>query len=113
MENEEKIDEITSIAFQIIMQAGDARVAADAALKALHSFDFELAKSKMEEASQCLVQAHNIQTDLIQKEAGGEKFDISLIFNHAQDTLMTTMTQCNLTKEICALYEILYHKIGE
>ena len=113
MENEEKIDEITSIAFQIIMHAGDARVAADAVLKALHSFDFELAKSKMEEASQCLVQAHNIQTDLIQKEAGGEKFDISLIFNHAQDTLMTTMTQCNLTKEICALYEILYHKIGE
>lgn len=110
---DERLDELTSVAFQIILNAGDAKVASEEALRALHTFDFDKAKEQLKKADECLLKAHNAQTDLVQREAGGEKFDYSVIFNHAQDTLMTTMTQLNLTKEICALYEILYHRIEE
>ena len=112
-EYEDKVDEMTEVAFQIIMHAGDARIASEEALKALHTFDFEAAKKKVDESFDCLLQAHQIQTDLIQKEAAGEKYEISLIFNHAQDTLMTSMTQCRLTRELCTLYELLYDRIEE
>lgn len=108
----EELDELTTVAFQIILKAGDAKVAAEDALKALHQSDFSKAQECLEQADASLLQAHNAQTDLVQREAGGEKFSYSVIFNHAQDTLMNAMTQLSLTKEICALYKILDQRIN-
>ena len=107
----EELDELTAVAFQIILKAGDAKVAAEDALKALHQSNFALAQACLQRADASLLQAHNAQTDLVQREAAGEKFAYSVIFNHAQDTLMTSMTQLSLTKEICALYERLDRRI--
>ncbi len=107
----EELDELTAVAFQIILKAGDAKVAAEKALKALHQSDFALARACLEKADASLLEAHNAQTDLVQREAAGETFTCSLIFNHAQDTLMTSMTQLSLTREICSLYECLDRRI--
>ncbi len=52
-----------------------------------------LQKKFLVEAEKELGNAHRIQTDIIQKEAAGEKIDISVLFVHAQDHLMTAMAE--------------------
>ncbi|MEC3791674.1 PTS lactose/cellobiose transporter subunit IIA, partial [Clostridioides difficile] len=42
-------------------------------------------------------------TELIQKEAGGDKSDISILLIHSQDHLMTCMSERNLIKEMIML----------
>ena len=39
----------------------------------------------MKKANDEMIKAHEIQTDLIVKEAGGEKIDVGLIMVHSQD----------------------------
>ena len=106
-------EEMVTAAMQIIMNAGDARLKVKDALKLGKAFDFENAGAKMEEARKCIAQAHHAQTDIIQSEAGGKKYEFSLLFAHAQDTLMTIMSELNLAKELIAFFEIMNKKIEE
>lgn len=110
-DEDDGIPMLAQVAMQVVIDAGDARIAAEQALKRLHSFDFAGAEDLMAKAAECLQKAHDAQTEVIQSEAAGTKYDNSFIFNHAQDTMMTAMTQCNLTKEIIELYKILYEEI--
>lgn len=107
---EEDVPELSRVAIQVILSAGDGKVCAENALKALHAFDFNRADVLIREAEENIVRAHEHQTAIVQREAAGEKFENSIIFNHAQDTLMTAMTQINLSKEICSLFKLLYER---
>lgn len=111
LEEDEQMSELAAVAFAVVMNAGDAKLSASAALKKLHEFDFDAADKLMDEAYEHLCAAHNAQTDVIQSEAAGKKYENSLLFNHAQDTLMTAMTQCDLSKEIIALFKLLHGQI--
>lgn len=102
---------LAQVAMQVVIDAGDARIASEQALKKLHTFDFAGAEELMKQAARHLQNAHNAQTEIIQSEAAGKKYENSFLFNHAQDTMMTAMTQCNLTKEIIELYRVLYGEI--
>ncbi len=110
-EDDDEMPELAVVAFGVIMEAGDAKLAAEKALEKLHEFDFEGADALFVEAAEHLRKAHNAQTEVVQSEISGTKYENSFLFNHAQDTLMTAMTQLTLSKEICALYKILYQKI--
>lgn len=110
-DDDDELPEIVKVAMKVIMAAGEARTAAEDSLKKLHTFDFEAAQSLSDESFLYLKKAHNAQTEVIQSEAAGTKYENSFLFNHAQDSVMTAMTQCNLTKEIILLYKILYEKI--
>lgn len=110
-ENDDEMPELAVVAFNVIMEAGDAKLAAEKALEKLHEFDFDAADALFVEAAEHLRKAHNSQTEVVQSEISGTKYENSFLFNHAQDTLMTAMTQLTLSKEICALYKILYEKI--
>ena len=72
---------------------------------------YELDYGRMEQAFAQLQKAHDAQTEVIQNEAAGTRYENSFIFNHAQDTMMAAMTQCSLTREIIELYKILYREI--
>lgn len=111
MENmQEKMEQI---AMEIILAAGDARVDANKALDAAEKFDFKAAGEYLKAARGYIIKAHNAQTDTMQKEiASEESFPTSILFNHAQDTLMTIMTEINLTERIVKLYEIMNDKIS-
>ena len=100
-------EEMVTAAMQIIMNAGDARLKVKDALKLGKAFDFENAGAKMEEARKCIAQAHHAQTDIIQSEAGGKKYEFSLLFAHAQDTLMTINSEVNLVQSMIRLYRKL------
>lgn len=96
------------IAMKIIMNSGNARTNANAALDALIVFDFNKAKTKLKEAREDIKKAHQEQTDIIQKEAAGGHYTTCLLFTHAQDTLMTIMSEVNMAEKMIALFESFY-----
>ena len=71
------------------------------------SGDFSLAEQKLDEANEAMRVAHRFQTDLIQGEARGEKFEIRLLLIHAQDHLMNAMTVVDMAKEFIELHKKL------
>ncbi|WP_440895746.1 PTS lactose/cellobiose transporter subunit IIA [Amphibacillus sp. Q70] len=115
MSNSDKIvdeeNELNSVAMQIILHAGNARALADEAFKLAKEEDFKAAYEKINEAnSNGILKAHRSQTRIIQDEARGIKHEPSLLFNHAQDHLMTIMSEIRLMKQIIELYELTVSK---
>uniref|UniRef100_UPI00403FC008 PTS lactose/cellobiose transporter subunit IIA n=1 Tax=Candidatus Enterococcus willemsii TaxID=1857215 RepID=UPI00403FC008 len=92
-------------AMQIILFAGDARKNCMEALKAIERSDFVLAKEKMRAANDQIVQAHRVQTDAISAETSGEAGEYSVLFAHAQDTLMTIYSEINIAKRMITIFE--------
>lgn len=99
-------DKMTEIIFGIICSAGEGRsLAMEAMTLARDENDFVAAKEALAKAKETLNEAHHYQTDLIQREAGGEKFDINVLLIHSQDHLMNAMTVIQLAEEIVSLHE--------
>lgn len=99
-------DKIVKVAMEIVIAAGDARLDAGRALDCLERFDFEEAKQQLKKARENITRAHHAQTAVIQGEiAGEEEYEPSLLFNHAQDTLMTIMTEVSLAERMVRLFE--------
>ena len=94
-----------NIIFSLISYSGEARSLCMEAMSSARQGHFEEAKEKLKSAEECLSNAHKAQTDLIQKEAGGEKTEISLLLIHAQDHLMTSMTLREVALEMLELYK--------
>lgn len=102
----ELIDEKTlAAAMSIIMSAGDARLLCREALNAIAEYNFPLANEKMKEANKKITEAHRVQTDAIQGETRGEKQEYTLLFAHAQDTLMTIYSEINIAKQMLKIFE--------
>lgn len=95
--------DIQQIVMDIIIQSGETRGHAHEALSMANKGDFSGADKMMEEANLAIGKAHDVQTSLIQKEASGEKLEVSVLFVHAQDHLMTAITEKNLIAEIIEL----------
>lgn len=94
--------------FEIILHGGNARSLAMEAMMYSRDNKFEEAKKALEEAEREIKDAHEFQTNMIQKEAAGKNVEISLLIIHAQDHLMNALTVIDLAKEIIILNE----KIG-
>ena len=105
---EEKVQE----AMKIILHAGDARVFCKEALNAVAAQNIELAKVKIKEAQKNITLAHQVQTDAIQAETRGEASEYSLLFAHAQDTLMTIYSEINIAKQLIKIFESLDKRIS-
>lgn len=86
--------------FTIISYGGDAKAIAYEALEIAQNGDFDLAKQKIKEANDKLTEAHNTQTKLIQAEINGEDMDMSLLMVHAQDHLMTSISEISLIEQM-------------
>ena len=107
---EEFNEELVATAMQIIMNAGDARLSVKDALSHAKAFDFTEAENKMEEAKKFIVRAQKSQTEGIQSEANGKKYEYSMLFAHAQDTLMTIMSEIQLAEQMIDILKIISHK---
>jgi len=89
MEENEKRD-INMVAMEVIMNAGDGRDKIDEALAAMAEGKLDEVDKLLEEAEALIVKAHNAQTEVIQSQVSGESMEYSLLFVHAQDTVMAT-----------------------
>lgn len=105
--SEQEKNELIDVAMKIIIHAGDARNQIVEALKYAKQFDFAAAETTMKEAEQNLILAHKSQTSVIQEEASGHSFDISLLFVHAQDTMMTINSEMRLAKEMIDILKLV------
>lgn len=98
-------EKIFELSFEIIAFAGNAKgIAFDAVSKA-KAGEIEKARELLKESKEEVNKAHRCQTSLIQKEACGEKVEMSVVLIHAQDHLMNTMNYQMLAEEIIDLYE--------
>lgn len=97
--------ETIEIAFRIISSAGDAQSLLFQAINDAKTGKITDAKKKLEDANELLLQAHQSQTQLISKEAQGDKGEYSIIMVHAQDHLMNAILMQKLTDEFCELYQ--------
>ncbi|MFU7515500.1 PTS lactose/cellobiose transporter subunit IIA [Clostridium sp. HCS.1] len=100
MEEQMNLDVI----MQLIMFGGDAKSNAMEAIQAAKAGDFELAKTKIADADASLRQAHHSQTEMLTKEAQGDRTELSLLMVHGQDHLMTSIAFTDLAKEIIEVY---------
>lgn len=96
---------IEAVAMNMIMHAGDARTLVMEALDNLAENKDDEAYSKMEEAHAELIVAHQYQTSFIQHVASGEiEQEYSVLFTHAQDTLMTIYSEYNVANKLINIF---------
>lgn len=93
------------IVLQIIVSGGNARSHAMEAIAYAKGGDINSARKSISKAEEELIDAHKIQSQLIQEEASGNKMDMSLLMVHAQDHLMNAITVKDIAKEFIDLYE--------
>lgn len=98
---------------EIILHAGDARVLIMQAMDCLGSFEYDKAEKLMHDAHEKLVLAHKLQTNRLQEEAEGEEVQYSVLFTHAQDTLMTINTEYNIVKHLIGVFKARDEKKGD
>ncbi|HCA7078124.1 TPA: PTS N,N'-diacetylchitobiose transporter subunit IIA [Citrobacter sedlakii] len=100
-------EELEEVVMGLIINSGQARSLAYAALKHAKQGDFAAAKTMMEQSRMALNEAHLVQTKLIEGDQGEGKMKVSLVLVHAQDHLMTSMLARELVSELIELHEKL------
>ncbi|KAF1305012.1 PTS lactose/cellobiose transporter subunit IIA [Enterococcus saccharolyticus] len=98
---------IDTTAMKIILNAGNAREEMKKALEALVEDNEAEYFERMKEAKEKIRTAHQCQTSTIQQQASGVELEINLLFIHAQDTLMTIMSEKNMIESMKLLYDKL------
>lgn len=93
------------IVFGLISFSGEAKSLLMESISEAKTGNFDQAEKKVQQADEKLEKAHKMQTDLIQKEAVGDKVDPSLLLIHAQDHLMNAILLKKMAKEFIDLYK--------
>ena len=94
----------------LILNAGDAKQHIYQALSFAKEGDYESSEDEIAKADAALLEAHNLQTQFLAQEAGVTKTEITALFVHSQDHLMTSITEINLIKEMIDLRKELSAK---
>ena len=94
----------------LILNAGDAKQHIYQALSYAKEGDFTSSEGEIAKADAALLEAHNLQTQFLAQEAGGTKTEITALFVHSQDHLMTSITEINLIKQMIDLRKELSAK---
>lgn len=94
--------------FEIISHGGDSRGYTFEALREARKNNMEEAEKLMAKAKEELHLAHNTQTSLIQSEINGEDVKMTLLMVHAQDQLMTAISENNLVEEMIEMYKVIH-----
>ena len=100
-------NEIALVAMQVILNSCNGRDKVDEAFAALAELKFDEARALLDAADEDMLKAHNAQTEMIQAQAAGEDTEYSLLFIHAQDTLMTSDAQMRIARNLIPVVERL------
>ena len=93
---------VITAAMNIILHAGNARnILRDAGKCIAEGKNLDAIAQQLEEAS--ILLAHKAQTDILHEEAEGKHIEVTVLFSHAQDTLMTTQSELFFVE---TLYEL-------
>lgn len=103
--------EIEKIAFSVILYAGEAKAEAYKALGEAKLGHYDKVKEYLDNSRKQLNEVHKVQTELLVAEANGDKVDLPIILVHAQDHLMTAMSEINIIEELIDCYKEI-HKLN-
>lgn len=93
------------LCFQIISANGAAKSSYMEALQEAKKGNFEAAEQLIKEGDEAALEGHKVHTELLTKEAQGEKTEFSLILMHAEDQAMSTEVIRILAVECIELYK--------
>jgi len=96
------MDPLEMAIMNIIINAGDCKNHAYMALNMVNEGKYDDVEKELQLANDALAKAHDTQT-----EAGGEKVNFSILFVHAQDHLMTAISEKNLIEQIIELRKVV------
>lgn len=91
----------------MISSAGQSKAKAFEALKKVKTSEYDEARRILDEAREADLQAHQIQTKLIQAEMSDceDKPEVGLLLVHAQDHYMTSQLARDLIEEMINVFE--------
>jgi len=101
------MEELEMAVMNIIINSGDCKNHAYMALNNVNDGKYEEADKELQLSNDAIAKAHDSQTMFLHKEANGEKIEMSVLFVHAQDHLMTAITEKNLIEQIIELRKIV------
>ena len=105
-------EELNQSAMKIIMLAGDCRnLLTEAVKSSMEDAPQDRVDKMLKQAKEKIVEAHRIQTRIIQFTIEDEEMGATLLFSHAQDTLMTIYSELNLSGYLIDMYRKLSDKI--
>lgn len=99
------VDNLETISCQIIVHSGNAKAEAYEALRAAKEKRFGDAEILLDNAEKENVKSHKIHMKLLGEEFEFKNSCEQLLVTHAMDTLMTTVSEINLIKEIIDMYK--------
>lgn len=91
------------IIFEIIANGGDAKALSYEAIMESEKGNDERADELLRDADAALKKAHNVQTKIITEEINGENIQVTILFVHAQDHLMSAMEVRTLAERFISL----------
>jgi len=99
--------EMEKVIIGMISSAGQSKAKAFEALKKARTGEYDEARALLAEARDADIQAHQIQTKLIQAEMSGseDKPEVGLLMVHAQDHYMTSQLARDLIEELINIFE--------
>jgi len=100
-------EELEIICFQIISNSGSAKSNYIEAIQKAKAKEYDEANRLMEEAEEYFLKAHKIHSELIQKEACGEKTEFSILLMHSEDQMSSTELSKILAQEVIELHKEL------
>lgn len=103
----EEREQLTLRSMEIILHSGNARENIMNAFDQVALSEFAQAELLLKEAQTDITFAHNSQTEMLQKEANEENYYYSLLFSHAQDTLMTINSELLLAEKMLLIVKAL------
>ncbi len=98
---------------EMIGNAGECRCHVYAALEKANNGSYDEATKEMELAAEALGEAHRVQTSYLSREADGERIEPTILFVHAQDHLMTAISERNLIEQLIELRKLVNSLIDE
>lgn len=107
------MEENYETSFGLILNAGNSKSKSLMAIESAREFKFEEAQTLVTEANADLRLAHQMQTNMIQAQAKGEKTEVDVILIHAQDHLTMAMLMLDQAKEFIHIYKILYSLLNK
>lgn len=106
-------EELNELSMNMIVQSGQARTLCMQALDLMATGDLDMAKKLLAQAEEEVISAHRIHTDILQpavlQEDEGNPMAYSMLFAHAQDTMMTITTEINIAKKMLCIL-VAYEK---
>lgn len=98
-------EELEMICFKIISNSGSAKSNYIEAIQKAKEKKYDEAARLMEEAEEYFLKAHKIHSELIQKEACGQKSEFSILLMHSEDQMASTELSKILAQEIIELHK--------